>query len=145
MKIVVTVLLAALVAAGCDKEEPTDPSPPPLNLSGVWRGGLTVQGQSAIMTWTLTQTNTTVTGPIDVGLANGIVLLNGALAGSVAGSTLTYTITVPTGGVPLQPACSGQIAGTAAVVSASTMNGDYKVASSTCSTGLTAGTFTMTK
>lgn len=86
------------------------------------------------MTWTLTQTGAAVNGPVLVTQPNGIVLLNGFLVGTLTGSTLDYTISVGQGGIPLQPACAGQLKGTMTVSFGppSTMAGNYGVASSTC-------------
>jgi hypothetical protein len=141
-----TMLLAALLlAAACDDGAPTDPSDSALNLGGIWRGAITVNSMPAQMTWTLTQSAAVVSGPALVALPTGIVLMNGALTGSLSGMTLTYTIDVPAGGVPLQPSCSGRIGGTSTAVSASHMNGTYAVTSSTCATGLTSGSFTLTR
>jgi hypothetical protein len=116
-----------------------------VNLSGTWRGNLTVNNVAALMTWTLTHANASVAGPVLIALPTGSVLMNGALTGTVSGTTLAYTIAVPAGGIPPQPTCSGQIAGTANIASASTLNGTYTLASSTCATGLTTGAFTLTK
>jgi hypothetical protein len=139
------MIVALLFAPACDDDTPTDPSEPALNLTGTWRGAITVNNTPAQMTWTLTQTNASVTGPALVALSSGTVLMNGALTGTLSGMTLTYTIAVPAGGIPLQPSCSGQIGGTSTVANASTMSGTYAVTSSTCSTGLTSGSFTLTK
>ncbi len=124
---------------------PTDPTDQPTNLTGTWRGNITVSNITAIMTWTLTQTGSAVTGPVVIGLPSGTVLMNGNVAGTLSGSTLPFTLTVPPGGIPTQPGCSGQITGANGVTGSSTMNGTYTVASSTCTTGLTNGTFTLTR
>jgi hypothetical protein len=99
------------------------------------------------MTWTLTQTGSSVSGPVLVGLPNGVVLLNGSLSGTLNGSTLPYSINVAPGGIPTQPACTGRFDGTvnATQGAPSTLNGSYTVAASTCSTGLAGGNFTLTR
>jgi hypothetical protein len=137
-------LLVAGACASCSAKPPTQPTPP-ISLTGTWRGSITVSGVPSLMTWTLTQTNASVSGPVLVTLPTGVVLMNGSLSGTLSSSTLTYTIAVPAGGIPPQPACSGQLGGTTTVVSASSMTGSYTVTSSTCATGLTAGSFALTK
>jgi hypothetical protein len=99
------------------------------------------------MTWALTQTDASVAGPVLVALPSGTVLLNGALAGTVSGSTLTYVINIGPGAVPSQPACTGQLAGTAATTfgTTSTLAGTYSVASSTCATPFSNGPFTLSR
>jgi hypothetical protein len=139
------LLPALLLNPACDDGAPLDPSDAPLDLGGIWRGAITVNSMPAQMTWTLTQSAAAVSGPALVALPTGIVLMNGALTGSLSGMTLTYTIDVPAGGIPLQPSCSGRIGGTSTAVSASNMSGSYAVTSSTCATGLTSGSFTLTK
>ena len=99
------------------------------------------------MVWTLTQTGTAVSGPVILVLPTGTVLLNGALTGTFNGSALTYAIAVNAGGIPAQPQCVGQLGGTmtAAIGAVSTMSGSLAVATSTCATGVPAGTITLTK
>lgn len=139
------MIVTLLFSTACDDDTPTDPSEPALTLTGTWRGAITVNNTPAQMTWTLTQTNASVSGPALVALPSGTVLMNGGLTGTLSGMTLTYAIAVPAGGIPLQPSCSGQIGGTSTVATSSTMSGTYAVTSSTCSTGLTSGSFTLTK
>jgi hypothetical protein len=139
-------LVALLFSAACGEDDPpTAPTNPPLNLTGTWRGTINVSGVTTNMTWTLTQTGTGVAGPVVIALPTGAVIMNGALTGTLSGSTLSYTIGVAPGGLPTQPACSGQIAGVTTVTGSSAMNGTYSVASSTCTTGLTNGTFALTR
>jgi hypothetical protein len=138
------VLALLFVTTACDTE-PTRPSDTALNLTGTWRGNVTVAGIGTVMTWTLTQAASAVNGPVVIGVPTGIVLVNGILAGTLSGTTLTYSISVPPGGVNGQPGCSGLIAGSTNVATSTTMNGSYNLTSSTCSTGFTSGTFTLTK
>ena len=139
------LLLAAILSTGCGDELPTEPTNPTTSLTGVWRGNITVNNVSATMTWTLTQTGTSVAGPVVIALPTGVVLMNATVAGTLSGTTLAFTVTVAPGGIVLQPGCSGQIAGANTVMSSTTMNGAYSVVNSTCTTGLTNGTFTLTR
>jgi hypothetical protein len=140
-------VLTLVVAAGCNNAPPSTPSPAPVGLAGTWDGDLTAAGISARMTWTLTETGTSVFGPVLVLLPNGIVLLNGSLAGSLTGSALSYTITVLSGGIPANPTCTGQLAGTATLSSGSvsTLTGSYALISSTCPAPLSTANFTLTR
>jgi hypothetical protein len=139
------LLVAAILSTACGDEMPTEPTNPATSLTGVWRGTIIVNNLSATMTWTLTQTGTSVTGPVVIALPTGLVLMNGTVAGTLSGTTLGFTVTVPPGGIVLQPACSGRIAGANTVVSSTMMNGAYSIVDSTCATGLTNGTFTLTR
>jgi len=135
----------AVAGVGCgDKSTPTTPAPTQLDVSGRWAGDLTVQGVSGRMTWTLTQTNTSVTGPVLVSLPSGTVLLNGFLTGTLTGTSLSYTIAVGPGGIPNQPTCGGQIGGTMAAAM-STMNGSIGVMSSSCTIQFSSNNLTLTK
>ena len=138
-------LALALSAVACSDNSMSMTAPSQtLNLTGSWVAGLTYSGVTGNMTWTLTQSGTTVTGPVTVGIATGIIFLNGTLNGTLTGTTLAYTITVPSGGLPLQPGCSGQLQGTM-TATATTMTGPLSLASSTCSAPIPNQTLTMTK
>jgi hypothetical protein len=140
------VAVALLAAAACVQSSPNRPTPP-ATLTGTWAGDFPVQGQSARMTWTLTQTNASVTGPALIGLPNGVVLANGVVTGTFADPTLTFIITIGPGAVPAQPTCSGQLAGTATAsfAAVSTLTGSYTATSSSCATPFSSGTFTLTQ
>jgi len=142
-----TSLLLSLTA--CHDNAPGSPSTPAVtSFAGTWTGDLALQTTATRMTWTLSQSGTTVTGPVIVTLPSGIVLMNGALTGTVASSTLTYTIAVAAGGIPSQPACSGQLGGTVSQSSGTspvTLSGSYAVASSTCATPFSSGSFTLAR
>jgi len=138
-----TVLAAA--AACSSNSSPTTPTPT-LDLTGTWTTSVTFSGVSGRMNWMLTQSGTTVTGPVTVAVSSGIVLLNGSLSGTVANSSLAYTITVPAGGLPLQPTCSGQLQGTMAIASPPTsMSGPMTLTQSSCTSPIGSQTITMTK
>jgi hypothetical protein len=144
-------LLALVFLPGCgtsSNDSPTTPTPSP-TVAGVWKGTIAVEGQTANMTWTLSQTtgSTAVSGSMLVALPNGEVLLNGVVAGTYVAPQLTYTITVGAGAIPLQPSCTGQISGTAATASggSSALSGSFSIVSSTCPSPIQTGPFTLTK
>jgi hypothetical protein len=149
MQRVILGLVLAVVAAACnDSSSPSEPTPQTVNLSGTWTGNVSVQGASAQMVWTLSQTSdTAVSGPVRIGLPTGTVLLNGFLTGTLNGTVLTYTISVGPGGIPLSPTCVGQLGGamTATLGATSTLAGDFTVRSSTCPAPVSNGTITLTK
>lgn len=144
---VVAVALILMSAACTTQKSPTEPGLTVPNLTGTWSGDLPVQGTPARMSWSLTQTNNVVTGPVLVLLPTGIVLMNGTLNGTLTGSTLTYTIAILPGGIPSLPACSGQLAGTtnATIGAPSTLSGSYAIVSSTCTTPFSGANFTLTR
>ena len=146
-----TRLAAALVfilaLGGCvDNTTPSTPTQQ-VTLTGRWTGDLSVQGVTGQTVWTLTQSGTSVTGPVTIGLPNGVIYVNGSLTGTVAGSTLTYTIAVGSNGVPTQPTCTGQFAGTmtASIATVSTMTGRIALMSSSCAIQIPATNLTLTR
>jgi hypothetical protein len=140
----VALLLGLSATLACISND-SSPSPQTLNLVGTWSGDISAQNTTARMTWELTQSGTAVNGPILIRLPNGIVLVNGALTGTVAGNALTYKVIVSPGGIPSAPACTGEITGSVNAVSNVTLQGSYTVVSSSCATGLPGGSFTLTK
>jgi hypothetical protein len=96
------------------------------------------------MAWQLTESGSTVTGPVLILLPTGTVLVNGFLTGTVTGSSLSYTISVGPGGIPTQPTCVGQLTGTM-TVAATTMNGPIGLSSSNCTSLTATTTVTLTK
>ena len=107
------VVLAAMAAPACSSvQSSATPPSQTIDLTGTWRGNFPVQAVTSEMVWTLTQSGTSVSGPVLVRLPNGVVLLNGFLTGALSGSSLTYTISVGQQGIPSQPACAGQLGGT---------------------------------
>jgi hypothetical protein len=139
------VLLGAAVA--CTDKTPAAPTPAANTVTGTWAGTLTVQDTTAGMTWTLTQADSAVTGPVLIRLSSGTVLLNGVLTGTLTGSALAYTISVGAGGIPAQPSCAGQMTGTMAVTLAasSTLVGPMTVSSSNCAPPFAGSIVTLTK
>src|SRR4051794_29713452 len=147
MALALSCALAWLPACGSSNSTPTTPTPSTVSVTGTWAANVTAVGTSARMTWTLSQSNTAVTGPVLLSLSTGIVLMNGFLTGTVNGTTLTYSIAVGPGGIPVQPTCAGQIGGTMAIVigNVSTLTGTPAVTSSSCPVPLPVGSITLTK
>jgi hypothetical protein len=144
----VLAALLGLVTMGCTSSSTLSTPTQGINLTGTWSGNLTVQGTAVRMTWTLTQADATnVTGPVTLALSSGTVLMNGFLTGTLSGTTLTYTISVGPGGIPTQPTCAGQVAGTmaATIGVASTMTGTSAVTGSNCAPPFPGGTITLTR
>src|SRR5436190_19979230 len=131
-------------ACGADKT-PNAPDAGGLNLTGAWVGPIVVDNTETRMSWNLTQVNQVVNGPVTVVLSNGIVLMNGFLTSTLSGMTLTYTISVGTGGVPSRPACAGQLAGTMTITvgPTPTLSGPMGVSSSNCTPPFDTSTITL--
>lgn len=143
----VAVVLLGLTMGCSANKTPTSPEAGGLNLTGTWNGPIVVDTTEARMSWNLTQLNAVVSGPVLVLLPNGIVLMNGFLNGTLAGMTLTYTISVGNGGVPTRPTCAGQLAGTMTVTVATpaSLSGPMGVSSSNCTPPFGTSTITLTR
>jgi hypothetical protein len=145
------ILIGSAVAfSSCGSSSNNSPTgPSTINLTGTWSGAFVVQGSAATMTWTLTEANgsNVVAGPIFVALADGTVLLNGALSGTLSAATLTFAINVAAGGIPSQPSCTGQLgtSAVAAIAATSTLSGTLTVVTSSCPAPIQNGPFVLTK
>ena len=144
------IVVQSIIAGACSFESKSTPLAPvssQIDVTGRWATDITVQGVSGRMTWTLTQTGASATGPVLVGLTSGTVLFNGFLTGTLSGSSLAYTITVSPGGVPNQPACTGQLGGAMTVTmgNVSKMVGPMSVIGSNCAIQMPGNSFTLTK
>jgi hypothetical protein len=105
--------LVAICSTGCSRSN--TPSPV-LNLAGTWSGTLFhpgggTGGTPMQMTWVASQKAAIVTGTHTLMHPSGAVL-SGTLTGSVTGSMLALTETVPAGNVPGFPNCSFTAAST---------------------------------
>jgi hypothetical protein len=124
-----------------------------MTVDGTWQTDVTVSGLAARMSWVLTQSGSTASGPVTVSLPSGIVLLNGMLTGTVSNATATaatfaYAISVGAGGIPSQPLCTGQFVGTMRATATSApanMTGDFTLKSSTCTSQIPNAILTLTK
>jgi hypothetical protein len=140
-------LACALALCACDDNATPSTPTQQITVTGRWTGDLTVQGVTGQTVWTLTQSGTSVTGPVTIGLPNGVIFVNGSLTGTLAGSMLTYTIAVGPSGVPTQPTCTGQFSGTMTVSigTVSTMSGRIALMSSSCAIQFPATSVTLTR
>ncbi|HMD34586.1 MAG TPA: hypothetical protein VKH42_06445 [Vicinamibacterales bacterium] len=143
-----TLLLGLAILPGCaESSSTTAPGPTTLQIGGTWNGSVTVSGTDGRMTWVLSQNGTAITGPVSIGLPSGIVLMNGTFNGTLTGSALAGTIAVTPGGIPVYPACTGQLTATMNVTLGvvSSMNGPVSLVASTCTVPFTSSTVTLTR
>jgi hypothetical protein len=96
------------------------------------------------MTWVMAQSAGAISAPVTAKTALGIVIFNGTLLGTLAGTSLTFTISVPAGGVSGFSDCTAKIDGTASGVSSSTISGTY-TGTNSCSGPFTDGRFSLSK
>ena len=134
----------AVVVTACSKNEATGPSdPPPASAAGNWSGSASDQSGAGTMTWVLTQNGSAVSGSMTMTDQGSGVTGRGSVSGTVTGSTLQFTLTVPAGGFDAPfSACTTNVNGSASV-SATALSGTY-TGSSSCQ-AIATGQFTLNK
>jgi hypothetical protein len=127
---IVLIAIAAAAAGACHGS--TSPSPP-LNLSGAWSGmlGQPLSGSALRVTWIVSQTGTTVSGPAT--LVKPVLNLpaTGTMSGTLVGSQLTLTYSVPAGVVPVYLSCMITGSGSA-TASSQTISGSLQTTFTNC-------------
>ena len=142
--------VACIVLGACDDDgSGVNPSTVP-SLSGTWSGtlGTPMSGTALRMTWQVTHTGNTLTGPVTLVKPINNIPATGTLEGTLTGNDLSLRFNVPAGGVPGFSTCS--ISGTgSANATSSVISGTLLLAFSICAgTGLeppTSTQFTLTR
>lgn len=140
--------LAALLLAGCGggrgAASPTVPTAT-LNLTGTWRGTVSDNSGTAEVTVRLTHSGNALTGSISMISADGRFTGEGSVAGTLSGTTITFTVTFPRGSyrsslVAGMETCSATLSGSGTDVTNAVISGTY-TGSNTCSYGDLTRTF----
>lgn len=144
------LLLVAALAFGasvaCSKSSPASPTPPStstLNLTGTWGGSAIDSTGPGVMTWQLTQSGTSVTGSVVIADSLSVTIARGTLSGTLSGSSLQFTVTIPAGGFDGNASCSGSFTGTASAT-ASSLSGSY-AGTQSCTGAFSGGAITLSK
>lgn len=135
MRLCFLVVLATTASACQDAPTSATPigRPPALNLTGTWSGliGVAQSSNSATATWTVSQTASNVSGPITLNQTAANTLFSGTLVGTLSGSRLAVTYSIPRGNVPNFPDCS--MSGTGSFeANATQMSGTLSIAYANC-------------
>ncbi len=144
------VIVAVVLGSACGGSStspsgaPAAPSTPSVTLSGTFSGPASDSSGPGTMTWRLTQAGTAVSGTMTAMTPLGTVVFRGNISGTISGTTLTFTIIVPPGGVSAIPSCAINISGTASGITATTLAGTYS-GTSTCSPPFNNGEFNLIK
>jgi hypothetical protein len=136
-------LLAAMACGSSTTTSPTSTTPA-VNLTGTYSGNASDSSGPGRMTWVLTQSGTNVSGTMTGATPLGTVQFRGNISGALSGTTLTFTISIPQGGVSAFPNCTINFSGSAAGVTSTTISGTYS-GTSTCTAPFNNGQFTLTK
>ena len=148
----VAVVAVAMLGIACDDTvtNPTRSSsgsgaPTGLNLTGTWVGTAGDSSGQLLMTWQLTQSVNTVTGTVTATTTVGAPLYaGGSLTGTASPSALSFTITIPRGGIAPLPDCSATFSGTVPDITSTGMTGTYSGTDS-CGNTYVSGRFTLIK
>ena len=154
--VVVTALVCVTCAGGATTTSPNAvPTAPTqvLNVSGNWTGTSTDSQGITVVSWTLTQSGTVVSGTVKTnapdpndGSCNSCHRnKSGTLTGSVSSNILTMSMQFAAGadGDPT-PICSATMTGTASSSAAGQLSGNY-AGSDTCEGAFLNGNVTMTR
>jgi hypothetical protein len=144
-------VLAVIALAGCSKGDSggTTPSPAtPANIAGTWSGSASDSSGTGTMTWVITQNGAAISGTLAIVATDVNVAGAGTISGSVDGTSITFTLTIPAGGFGAPYAsCTSTSSGTA-TVAGSAISGSYtgNVSGATnCSGAITAGQLNLNK
>lgn len=165
---VVTVIAALAVACGAGSGMPeaaspasasSPPAPPAIDLAGTWAGtgvdsnSNTGANGTTIVTWTVTQTGADVSGTVTTQSLDPMGTTchschrsrTGTLSGTVAGTTLTWTLLFPTDPVnDPTPSCAATLTGTISESTGGSLAGVYTGADS-CEGQILNGTVAMAR
>jgi hypothetical protein len=141
-------LVALLAVAGASCAKSSSPAAPSsssssLNLSGMWAGSAIDSSGPGLMVWQLTQNGTAVTGSVVIADSSNVTVARGSLSGTLSGSSVQFTITVPAGGFDGNAACTASSNGTA-TATATSLSGTYS-GTQTCSGVFSSGMIALSK
>ncbi len=142
------------IAVACGSPTiPSTPPAPPLSAAGAWSGTSVDSQGTTIVTWTITQTGTQLSGTVQTrapGVDDGSCNFchrnkSGTFAGTISGDVLTMNLQFAAGvdGDPT-PICSATMTGSASGVTAGHLSGAY-TGSDSCEGAFLNGTIAMTR
>ena len=127
---------------GASSSTPAAPSASSVNVAGSWRGTATDSSGEGSLTLQVTQSGTDLSGAVTMSVIT--VTGRGTVTGTVSGSTIRLTITIPAGGFDAPfSGCTATVSGDGQA-SASAINASY-TGTNSCSGPVTKGQLTLTK
>jgi hypothetical protein len=127
---------------GASSSPPAAPSASSVNLAGSWRGTATDSSGEGSLTLQVTQSGTDLSGTVTMSVIT--VIGRGTVTGTVSGSTIRLTITIPAGGFDAPfSGCTATVSGDGQA-SASAINATY-TGTNSCSGPVTKGQLTLAK
>lgn len=151
-KLPIMAVLAVVLTGGCGHDSGIRTSissmagpSSTLNLSGTWSGTSNDTAGPLLMTWQVTQDNRNVTGTVTATTPVGLpVYTGGTVTATLAGTVLTFAVTIPRGSIADAPDCTVSFSGTAPDVTDTSLAGTY-TGSDSCLGDLLNGRLTLLK
>lgn len=134
--------LLGACGGGGSPSKPSDPIPV-IDLAGTWAGAASDSTGPGTMTWVLTKTATGASGPATTRTPLGSAVMTGTISLEQTGTSATWRIDVPAGGVTGAPGCTVQVTGSA-TLTATAITGTYSGTGS-CTDAFSGGTVSLSK
>jgi hypothetical protein len=139
----VIILAIAVSSCGGGSSSPSAPSTP-ANINGTFAGAASDSSGPGTMTWQITQSGTSFSGNLTMTDSTTNVTGRGSVSGTVSGSTIQFSISVPAGGFDgAYASCSSSVSGSG-TASSTSITGSYS-GSNTCSGTIGSGQLTLNK
>jgi fibronectin type 3 domain-containing protein len=141
---------AVVVLAAAIGTRATLAAPQAIDLHGAWNGSGGDSQGNMTMTWDVSQAGSTVSGTVsthgynDSSCASCHKTKNGTLSGTITGSSLTLTMSFPSGGDVPSPMCVVTFDASASGVTTSSVVASY-TGTESCEGAIANGTFTMAR
>lgn len=136
------LLTVLATCGGGSPGKPTDPVPV-IDLAGTWAGSASDSTGPGTMMWVLTKTQTGASGPATTRTPLGSAVMTGTISLEQTGTSATWRIEVPAGGVTGMPTCTVTVTGTA-TLAPTTITGTYSGTGS-CTDAFSGGTVSLSK
>jgi hypothetical protein len=156
MRHVFVTFLVCLGATACGSSSPVSPSTA-TTVSGTWTGSSHDTSGQETISWTVSQAGNTLSGTVGMSDTTRSMMGSGTMTGTVSGNTVTFRMTVPTGGFNgFMSSCSMMVDGQATMSSdGHTMTGSYSgnmsgmmsgsMMNQSCGGAMQNGQFTLTR
>ena len=163
MKLFFFGVLISAFAAGCagSSSSPTFPSPSPstnlTSVTGSWTGTSSDSTGQEKLVWKVTQTGNSITGTMSFSETGRSMMGNGSMQGTIKGSTMSFHMSVPSGGFSgMMSSCAMSVDGQATMSDdGHTMTGTYSgnmsgmmsggMMNQSCGGTMNDGKFTLTR
>ena len=149
-----TVVCLACGSSGGSSGSTPQPAPAPTpaptpgtgttaDVAGSWSGPAIDSTGGGAMVWQLTQNGASFSGTITITDTSTGLTARGSVSGTISGSSIQFSISIPAGGIETQPSCTASGSGSGSVAG-STITGVYS-GSNSCTGSIGSGQITLNK